>query len=410
MYLCVLILTGCSDFDNSVGADDKVKLSFELNGPPSRSTTEAYLSRAVTMSDFFTGHPDNLLDIEEGIRFVTNTGAKFLGRTAFIYANEELLDEVLSNVHTYAVQVHEADPEVILQAAIFEVITPSVNSIKIPEYVLTAFSQESDDRTFNYSGMLFDPDGPFAHNTNVFGPDLSVPDITKQETQLWYYFLASSYINAGIEAIHLGIFDWVSEADTTKEQTHLLLRKVRDYAQQNARRKWVFLDAHTHGIKYEDTLLLDFHSHPLRLLEGDNEDHAILKMNYYDVIYGKSKGGIAPSGWSCANLPYLVEFDHGYSLGSISENTEEYFIWGHDEITWFATRPESVRNNFLEYADAWIRKHDSSGHLQMPALRPIWVNYADHPEDFYYAMTASDGFELGYGQESTIKTIWEEQF
>jgi hypothetical protein len=42
----------------------------------------------------------------------------------------------------------------------------------------------------------------------------------------------------------------------------------------------------------------------------------------------------------------------------------------------------------------------------MPGLRPIWVNYSDHPEDFYYANAISTTFPHGYGQEETIRKIW----
>lgn len=399
------ILAGCGNKAVSPDATDTGTV-FDFSGAPSRETLEAYLSRAITMSDLFTSHADNKMSVEEGIRFVTNIGAKFLGRVTFVYANEELLDDILTDTRVYAAEVHREDPRIVLQAAIFEIITPTVDTITVPSHVLEAFSLDTSSRTFTYEDMLFDADGMFGHNTNVFGEGMSVPDITKQETQLWYYHLASSYLDAGIEAVHLGIFDWVTEADSDMKETSKLLNKIRAYAAENARRKWVFLDAHTHGMTRGTKLLLDFHASPLLPVEGSDENEAVLKRNVTGGIYGKSKGGTTPAGWSCDALPYLVEFDHGYSKGSIAENTDENYIWGHTEITWFATRPDSVRDAFLSYAHARVRAIDPAAHLEMPGLRPIWVNYSDHPEDFYYANAKSTTFPHGYGQEETIRKIW----
>ena len=393
---------------------------YYFSGAPSRETLEAYLSRAITMSDLFQDDNETLdMNMPEAIRMITNIGAKFLGRVVFIYTNEQRILNVLDWTRKHCSEIHNADPEIVIQAAIFEIITPSVENVSIPGWVFAAFGMAEESRNFIYDDMLFDADGDFPNNINAFGEGLSVPDITKRETQLWHYYLAASYIDAGIEAIHLGIFEWVTEADGNKQETEKLLTLIRNYAGTHARRKWIFLDAHTHGelFKRSDNLLLDFHSAPLIPHDGDGEElpgdegigGVILKMGYLNSIYGRSAGGTAPAGWSCDSLPYLAEFDHGYSYGSIEANTEDNFVLGYDEITWFAeTLSKTERDAFLRYADNWIKENDANGHLQMPGLRSIWVNFEGHDEDFYYA-NSSDSFHKGSDQEAVIKEIWNDQ-
>jgi hypothetical protein len=127
-------------------------------------------------------------------------------------------------------------------------------------------------------------------------------------------------------------------------------------------------------------------------------------MGHLDTIFGRSKGGIAPSGWTCEHLPYLVELDnYGVSKRPGQPGTP-YFTWGYDEICWFAQLPEADRNAWLEYAWKWMREHDANGWLQMPGSRPL-----DAPANgsrWYWANTRSDATPKGFNQETTIKTIW----
>ena len=47
------------------------------------------------------------------------------------------------------------------------------------------------------------------------------------------------------------------------------------------------------------------------------------------------------------------------------------FIWGWDEITWFALLPEKERNDWLRSAWKWVQDTDANGHLQMPGSRVL---------------------------------------
>ena len=65
------------------------------------------------------------------------------------------------------------------------------------------------------------------------------------------------------------------------------------------------------GCVRDGQLLMDFHSFPLRIMEvPDQPQEAILKVGFSDGIYGRSKGGMTFSGWTCEHLPYLVEIDN----------------------------------------------------------------------------------------------------
>ena len=84
-------------------------------------------------------------------------------------------------------KVHAADPQMILQACIFEIVTSQVNQVPVPEWAFVALGQPVEQRNFRYADMLY-PDGK---RVNQWGRNGSVPDVSRPETKLWFYFLAS---------------------------------------------------------------------------------------------------------------------------------------------------------------------------------------------------------------------------
>src|ERR1035441_9945233 len=119
---------------------------------------------------------------------------------------------------------------------------------------------------------------------------------------MWFFFLAGSYLNIGIEAFHVGQLDLMGWNDPDYRNWADLLQRVRGYAAKKSRRHWVIIDAHVPkgGPVVDGRLLLDFHSFPLRPKEvADSPQKAILAVGYSDALYGRSNGGIAPSGWQC---------------------------------------------------------------------------------------------------------------
>ena len=187
-----------------------------------------------------------------------------------------------------------------------------------------------------------------------------------------------------------------------------MLANARRYAAKNARRNFVLCDAHVPGggLVREGKLLYDFHSFPLRIEElSEKPRQAQLRAGYTDAIYGRSRGGITPSGWSCDHLPFLVEFDnYGRSRQPGDAGMGPFWFWGWDEITWFSRLPESGRNDWLRYAAAWVREHDPDGCVQMPGARCL--SGATDGRRWYRVNNSSAATPDGFGQEETVRVIW----
>jgi hypothetical protein len=160
------------------------------------------------------------------------------------------------------------------------------------------------------------------------------------------------------------------------------------------------------GLARDGKLLLDFHSFPLRIEEvAAKPKQAQLREGYTDAIYGRSKGGLTPSGWSCEHLPYLVEFDnYGRSRKPGEPGMGRFWVWGWDEITWFSQQPEAYRNEWLRYAWKWVREHDTAGYVQMPGIRCLAG--AANGKRFYYVNRTDARMPDGFGQEEAIRAIW----
>src|SRR5580704_9467692 len=186
------------------------------------------------------------------------------------------------------------------------------------------------------------------------------------------------------------------------------LALVRSYAARHARRHMVLCDGHvpSGGLLREGRLLLDFHSFPLRIMEvPDQPQEAILKLGFSDGIYNKSKGGLTFSGWKCDHLPYLVELDnYGVSKhpGEPNAKGEFNWVWGYDEITWFAHQTKEYRAHWLLYAWDWVRNTDPNGYLEMPGSRT-----ATSPDTrWYFANNPSTAVPTGLGDEEAIRAVW----
>jgi len=383
---------------------------FHFDSSISRQVLENYLSRSISFTELLHDDltkPGNRrgVDPRDNMRLILETKAKFVGRALFVWGRESNLAAFLETAEPFAAALHEADPEIVLQAADFEIVTRDVETISIPEFVLREFGQPVTNRNFRYESMLY-PDGRFVDH---WGRG-SVPDMNQIETRMWFYFLSTRYIDVGIEAIHFGQVGLMDKDDPGHAGWLDMLGRVRAYAHKHARRHLLICDAHTPTGGYVENgkLLFDFHSFPLRVVEVTNQPYkGILRVGYSDSIFKKSKGGITPSGWSCEHLPYLVEFDN-FGRSNPGKPSKSPFIWGWDEITWFALLPEKERNDWLRYAWNWVNENDSNGHLEMPGSRVMTPGTPDGPR-WYWANTRSDACPNGFNTESTIKEIWEQE-
>ncbi len=380
----------------------------------SREVLENYLSRSVTMTEFLSVDPyENdgpYLYKEDDVRLIKNIGAKFIGRAIYRWGGEEVLNtpDFLEQAKRLIEQVHAFDKDVVFQAALFEIVTESVNKIPIPAWVFEAMELPVEQRNFAYERML----NPAGKMVDHWRKGSSVPDITQPETQLWLLFLAGTYIIIGCEALHLGQTALIGMADPQLLYWEAFLAKLRKYARTATRRGWILLDAHvpSGGMVVNGKSLLDFNTFPLRIKEiPDKPQQAVLEMGYLDALYGRSKGCVAPSGWSCTSLPYLVEFDNfGCSHTPGQSTIDSHFIWGYDEISWYYLQSEDDRKQWLRYAYHWVHKHDPNGFLQMPVSRIVSL-CGGKGRGKFRANTRSAAMPDGMNVEETIKTLWNKK-
>jgi hypothetical protein len=374
--------------------------SYSFDRIISREVLENYLSRSISMEGLLNGRGD----LDDNIRMLKSVGAKYIGRSICLWGNEASLLSNLDRAKQQLPQVHAADPEMILEACIFEIVTTQVEQIPVPEWAFTALGQPVEKRNFRYADIIY-PQGP---RRDQWGVGSSVPDVSRMETKLWFYFLAASYIDLGVEGIHFGQVEIMNGNDRDLAHWSQVFDLVRAYAAEHARRHMVLCNAHvpSGGLVRKGHLLLDFHAFPLRIKEvPDRPEEAIMQVGFSDGIYGRSKGGTTFSGWRCEHLPYLVELDNwGVSKQPGQAGAGGNWVWGYDEITWFAHQSKQYRSDWLHYAWDWVRQTDPNGHLQMPGSRTM-----RSPLDrkrWYYANTPSPAVPEGLGDEEAIRAIW----
>ncbi|MED5585722.1 MAG: hypothetical protein VYB61_05150 [Verrucomicrobiota bacterium] len=361
---------------------------YHFKGSISRSVLENYLARSATFG--------SLLHLTQGddLRMIRETGVKFAGRAIWMWGNESRIDSLVEKGEPFARRIHKLDPDIILQGAIFEIVTRDVEKISIPVSVLKEFGVEQKSRKFRYKSMLYG----FGHRHNHWYESASVPDMSRLESRMWFYYVAKRWIDMGIEAIHIGQVALMDDWDRGHRHWRDLLERVRKYAGLHARRKLVLIDAHvpSGGIVHKGKLLFDLHSFPSRPKSVKGKPYkAVLEQGFSDAIYGRSRGGITPSGWECESLPYIVEIDNFGPSDHPGEYREDdkFHVWGWDEINWFIKQPEDYRNEWLEYAYKWVRRTDPNGYFQLPLRRF---------EHYTASMTAPRGMR----QEETIRRIW----
>ncbi|QJD86861.1 carbohydrate binding domain-containing protein [Cohnella herbarum] len=216
---------------------------YAFDGKMPQDTLNRYLSRSAQIMDMFWFDTDAGKK-QEWLRFVQNTGTKLIGRAAMIWTNFQDDETMFYHAGRMAAAVHAQDPEVILQAAIFETTAQAVNQIPIPAWVFEEFGLQPTTRNFSYASMLYQ-DGRYS---DFWGAGQSVPDITSLETQMFFFYRAKRFIDLGYESIHYGQVKLMGEADPFYLNWNRLLNRVRAYGEVHARRHNVLLDAHVNEV------------------------------------------------------------------------------------------------------------------------------------------------------------------
>lgn len=123
---------------------------YEFNGKISRPVLENYLARSITMLDLLTGKGN----VDDNIRMLKNTDAKFAGRSIYLWGGEGQLPAKLVAARQNSSKTHATDPELILQACVFEIVSEEVEKLPLPAWVFEAFGQSPEQRNFRYEAML----------------------------------------------------------------------------------------------------------------------------------------------------------------------------------------------------------------------------------------------------------------
>lgn len=404
--------------------------TFDFYGSMPRDVLNSYLSRAVT--HFGIGY-DNLSTsrtFEDDLRMLLHEGAKFIGRAALIWSTSKEIGEHFRFCRERAALAHRADPQFILQACVFECIgKQQVEAVSIPAYVFEAFGLPVESRNFSYHAMLF-PDGSFV---NAWGKDASVEDITRLESRMWIYYLATSYIDAGYEGIHFGQVCLIGRDDVGFGYWRELIGMLRAYASEHSRRRYVLFDAHTLGDLRQDETMFDYNAFPIRLQDVPEIQYECrCEENYLDSLFNEKDGHCRP---------FIVEFDN---WGKMSPDrldkpqVNDHHAWGYDEITWFTKLSPERRDKFLRYIWHWVNERYPEGWVQMPSRRCLAdtvESTLEHPDlarleaiaqdealsyaldekgtahitrRYYSANMPSSACPFGMGDENTIAEIFHE--
>jgi hypothetical protein len=375
--------------------------SYKFERTISREVLGNYLSRSISIEGLLNGRGD----LNDNIRMLRSVGAKYIGRSICLWGGEAKLLENFDRVKKQLPMVHAADPEMVLEACIFEIVTTEVEQVPVPDWAFTALGMPVEKRNFRYEAILYPPD----QRKRSWGKNGGVPDVSQSETQLWFYFLAVSYMQLGVEGLHWGQMEIMNNNDRDLAHYANVFQLVRAYAEKHARRGMVLCNAHvpSGGLVRDGRLLLDFHAFPLRVKEvPDYPQEAILQVGFSDSIFLRSKGGLTYSGWKCEHLPYLVELDNwGASKNPGQPGQGGNWVWGYDEISWFAHQSEQYRRDWLRYAWDWVRKTDPDGYLEMPGGRTE-TSPLDH-RHWYYANAPSPAVPDGLNDEAATRQIWQ---
>jgi hypothetical protein len=386
------------------------------------STVRYYLARSLSLAGVGTLPP---AERKELLSWAVAIGTRLVGRAAgFWYTPESDAQEqeAFETMQQIAAEVHAQRPEIILQGSLFEIVYAHVERLTVPNRLRAEFGEDTvavPVRKFRLADMMYpgyfrdeDPKH-YRWDSRPPGQAPGVPDMSQTETQLWFYYQATRQLDAGLEALHFGQVLLMDHRDPGHRAWWSLLQRIRAYA-RTRNRGGVLFDAHTHGEYYDPDparplpqerrqLLFNFHSFPLRPVETDTFSRGLhsARLDYADpyhptaAIYGRSGGGIAPSGERYAHLPVLAEFDNG-PTGTPGKPGQWPLVWGLDEIAWFATQPSAYRDQWLVYAHARIRQLDPNAYLQFPGLRGVVS-----PPRPYYLYRADQT-----SQGETMRAIW----
>jgi hypothetical protein len=125
---------------------DRPNRDYYFDRTISRNVLDNFLSRSITMQSLFAGRGD----LEDDLRMLTSIGAKFIGRSLCLWGGEAALLDNLEKAKQQVLVAVEADPEMLLEACIFEIVTTQVEQVAVPGWAFSALGRPVEKRNFRY--------------------------------------------------------------------------------------------------------------------------------------------------------------------------------------------------------------------------------------------------------------------
>ena len=366
------------------------ELMFQGQAGLKRPLLEAYLDRAIVHM--------NLWD-ERSRRFLEESGTKYV-HWADLGWNRVYTPEDWIKLTASVDAIHDTPwgCDISFECGVMEAVSRSRTSgFKIPPWyrvVLNATGLQQQRRYgpqgpeyFNYEAMLDREAADWPANflglwgkseTDESGP----PDITMLETQIYYAYLMSEYLDAGFEGVMFGQSMMTGARDTGHRALHALTRFASQWADRRAYRGAVALTSHVIEIPTwpvpETGQARPLYTHvtwPMRLSYTDEEPFG-MHFGPEAKATPNRQGGeeIVRLLQLPGDLPILLEIDnYGKNAGPSTVCDE-----GYDEITAFAAKPPKDRCAFLEhyyFASRDWRNSEGHGrvHIALPGNRVINV-------------------------------------
>ena len=381
---------------------------YKFDGRVSLEVLNNYLDRAMTFSGISYASAENL---KIHIDALLNMGVKHVARAGGWWTATDYDTAHYNHVKRNNEAIHAADPDIILEACIFETVGKQVENIPVSENTFVQFGIAPEKRNFRLGDMIF-ADG---YGANQWGEGYHIPDITTLEAQMFFYERACRFIDLGFEALHFGQTNLIGKNDENLACWTKVIHKTRAYAKENARRHYVLIDCHFPGHNFVGTdgvMLADFTAFPLCLYvksgqtdhfaSEDNPQECDIHPNTGGEVYNKHIHGVSPSGWETNDYPYLVEFDnYGVKPAEFGKAVNR---WGYDEICWWGHQPQWYRQKFIKYIIDRIDGFKENGHLALPGCRwMVKLPNSDKGADYY--CNDPKKFEGGWGEEEFYKEI-----
>ena len=380
----------------------------QFNGKMSRAQLEDYLDRTMVLS--FDSLDKGMPAYNDLVNFAARCNARCLANTFTVGYGSELPINFgfFNKVQTAVTDIQNAYAKKglvapMVGAAIWESVTKNVDSIWMNDEVANTFHVAK--RRFIYDSIKY---------MNDPAKDRATPDISRPETQMYFYYLATEFIKSGIEVLHMGIIEYEDKNDTNHLCTWDLLCKIRDYG-ATKNRGIVLINADTWGVRLKktDTLLYDYVMIPTRVsgyYTGHDSTWSSM-WNYRESPYGgpgrlsvtdcspfgKIGGGYVNLGWYADSIPYQVVLDNTLTNNcNCLVYATCYTVYGFDEISWFTLQSEDYRNEWLCYANSETKRLDKNCHFVMPGRKIYSRRWS------YYS--AMNGY--GFNQEDAIINTW----